>query len=225
MTLLSGWTRRGVAAAGLFLLAACGTGNADPATHDMSMHPAMPMAADSRAADLRAALDELLSEHVILAAEATGAALAGRQTDFQAAAAALDRNSIAIAKAVGSVYGPEAEAKFLPLWRSHIGLVVDYTVATASHDPAKAQAAVQKLLAYSADLAGFFSGANPHLTQAAVAEMIKTHIVTLKAVIDAQAKKDYAAEYAAEHQAYAHMGMIALALADGIVKQFPQKFS
>ncbi len=126
---------------------------------------------------------------------------------------------------MGSVYGADAEAKFLPLWRSHIGLVVDYTVGTAANDPAKAQAAVQKLLAYSGDLAGFFSGANPHLSKDAVAEMVKTHIVTLKAVIDAQAKKDYAAEYDAQHQAYAHMGMMAVALADGIVKQFPQKFS
>ena len=84
---------------------------------------------------------------------------------------------------------------------------------------------MQKLLAYSGDLAGFFSGANPNLPQDAVAGMVKEHIVTLKAVIDAQAKKDYAAEYAAQHKAYAHMGMMAVALADGIVKQFPQKFS
>ena len=123
-----------------------------------------------------------------------------------------------------SVYGAEAEAQFLPLWRSHINLVVDYTVGTASNDPAKAQQAVNKLLAYSGDLAGFFSGANPNLSKEAVADMVKEHIVTLKAVIDAQAKKDYAAEYTAQRTAYHHMGMMALALADGIAKQFPQKF-
>jgi hypothetical protein len=220
------WAKLGVAAAIVALAAACTEGNAGSSSGiatDTSMHH-MP-AASSKAADLRAALDELLSEHVILAADATGAALAGRQSDFQAAAAALDQNSIAISKAVGSVYGPDAEAKFLPLWRSHIALVVDYTVGTASNDPAKAQQAVQKLLAYSGDLAGFFSGANPNLPQDAVAGMVKQHIVTLKAVIDAQAKKDYAAEYAAQHKAYQHMGMMAVALADGIVKQFPQKFS
>ena len=219
------WAKLGVAVALLGFTAACTEGNAGGSTGmaaDMSMHH---MPASSKAAELRAALDELLSEHVILAADATGAALAGRQSDFQAAAAALDQNSVAISKAVGSVYGPDAEAKFLPLWRSHIALVVDYTVGTASNDPAKAQQAVQKLLAYSGDLAGFFSGANPNLSQDAVAGMVKEHIVTLKAVIDAQAKKDYAAQYAAQHKATQHMGMMATALADGIVKQFPQKFA
>jgi len=50
-------------------------------------------------------------------------------------------------------------------------------------------------------------------------------IVTLKAVIDARAKKDYAAQDAAQHKATPHMSMMATALADGIVKQFPQKFA
>ena len=44
-------------------------------------------------------------------------------------------------------------------------------------------------------------------------------------MIDAQAKKDYAAQYAAQHKATQHMAMMATALADGIVKQFPQKFA
>jgi hypothetical protein len=221
------WARQGAVVLALGLVAACTQGNAGTMSgNDMSsMHHDMPMAATSKAADLRAALDELLSEHLILAVDATGAALGGRDADFKAAAASLDQNSVNISKAVGSVYGPEAEAKFLPLWREHIGLVVDYTVGTASNDPAKAKQAVDKLWAYSGDLANFFAGANPELNREAVAEMIKTHIVTLKAVIDAQSRKDYAAEYAAQHKAYNHMGMIAVALADGIAKQFPQKFS
>jgi hypothetical protein len=217
-------TRLGIFGAACGIIAACAEGNAETSGSTMAMHHEMT-AASSKASDLRAALDELLSEHVVLAAEATGAALAGRQPEFQAAAAALDQNSIAISKAVGCVYGGEAEARFLPLWRSHIGLVVDYTVGMASNDPAKAQQAVNKLLAYSGDLAGFFSGANPNLSKDAVAEMVKEHIVTLKAVIDAQANKDYAAEYKAQRTAYHHMGMMALALADGIARQFPQKFS
>jgi len=226
MTLTQLRLARGVVAAVTLALATACTDGKAGTSEEMHHHAtAAGTPTTSKAADLRAALDELLSEHVVLASEATGAALAGRQADFEAAAGALDQNSIAISKAVGSVYGPDAEAKFLPLWRSHIGLVVDYTTGTASHDPAKAQAAVQKLLAYSGDLAGFFSGANPNLPKDAVADMVKTHIVTLKSVIDAQAKKDYAAQYEAQRKAYAHMGMMAVALAEGIAKQFPQKFS
>ena len=75
--------------------------------------------------DLRTGLNSLFREHVFLAAWATGAALAGRDGEFKAAAGALDGNSIDIAKAIGSVYGAGAEQAFLPLWRKHIGFVVD----------------------------------------------------------------------------------------------------
>jgi len=83
---------------------------------------------------LRATLNLLLREHVYLAADATGAALGGRKAEFEAAAAALDANSQDIARAIGSVYGADAEKAFLPLWRRHIGFVVDYTVGAASRD-------------------------------------------------------------------------------------------
>jgi hypothetical protein len=73
--------------------------------------------AQSSAADLRTGLNQLFQEHIYLAGAATGAALGGRNAEFTAAAGALDANSMAIAKAVGSVYGTDAEAAFLPLWR------------------------------------------------------------------------------------------------------------
>jgi len=56
----------------------------------------------------------LLCEHVFLAAAATDAALGRRNTEFQAAAGALDANSVDLSKAIGSVYGPDAEKAFLP---------------------------------------------------------------------------------------------------------------
>src|SRR5437773_218345 len=45
---------------------------------------------DAPAAGLRVTLNQLFSEHVYLAARATGAALGSRQPEFEAAAAALD---------------------------------------------------------------------------------------------------------------------------------------
>ena len=90
-------------------------------------------------------LNTLFAEHVALAAAATGAALDGRDAEFKAAAGALDANSIAIAQAIGSVYGTDAEAAFLPLWRRHIGFVVDYTTGVAASDRAKQDKAVSDL--------------------------------------------------------------------------------
>src|SRR4029434_2165597 len=82
----------------------------------------------SKASGLRSMLNTLFQEHIYLVAAATGAALGGRDAEFKAAAAALDANSVAISKAIGSVYGQGAEDVFLPLWRKHIGMVRAYPV-------------------------------------------------------------------------------------------------
>jgi hypothetical protein len=183
-----------------------------------------PSTSGTKAAELRTGLNNLFREHVYLAGAATGAALGGRDAEFKAAAAALDGNSVAIAKAVGSVYGAGAEEAFLPLWRRHIGFVVDYTVGTASGDRAKQDKAVTDLVSYTQDFGAFLSSANPNLPKSVVADLVKHHVVTLKDVIDAQATKDPAKAYQALRTAAGHMQAIADPLAEAIVKQFPDRF-
>ena len=177
------------------------------------------------AAGLRLGLNALLSEHVYLAAAATNAALGGRQPEFEAAAAALDANSVDVARAIGSVYGPDAEKAFLPLWRKHIGMVVDYTVGVATGDRAKQDKAVNDLVGYTQDFGAFLSGANPNLPKSVVADLVKHHVLTLKAVIDAQAAKDPERAFTALRTGAGHMQMIADPLAGAIVKQFPDKIA
>ena len=176
------------------------------------------------AAGLRVGLNALLSEHVYLAAAATNAALGGRQAEFEAAAAALDANSVDVARAIGSVYGPDAEQAFLPLWRKHIGMVVEYTVGAATGDRARQEKAVNDLVGYTQDFGAFLSGANPNLPKAVVADLVKHHVLTLKAVIDAQAAKDQDRIYTALRTGAGHMQMIADPLAEAIVQQFPDRF-
>jgi hypothetical protein len=179
----------------------------------------------TKAAGLRSALNNLFQEHVYLAAAATGAALDGRDVEFKAAAAALDQNSVAISKALGSVYGMDAERAFLPLWRRHIGFAVDYTVGVATSDKTKADKAVSDLIGYTEDFGAFLASANPNLPKGVVAGLVKHHVVTLKDVIDAQASKDPTKAYMALRAAAGHMSMIADPLAEAIVKQFPDKFA
>jgi hypothetical protein len=181
-------------------------------------------ATDTKAAGLRTMLNLALREHVYLASAATNAALGGRDTEFKAAANALDANSVAIAKAIGSVYGPEAEQAFLPLWRRHIGMVVDYTAGVASSDRAKQDKAVSDLIGYTQDFGAFLQSANPHLPKAVVADLAKHHVATLKEVIDARAAKDERRAFTAERTGAGHMQMIADPLAEAIVKQFPDRF-
>jgi hypothetical protein len=213
-----------IGAASVLMLTGCTQAMAQGPGH-AAMASATAATSDTRAAQLRAGLNNLFSEHVYLAGAATNAALGGREAEFTAAAGALDANSVAISKAIGSVYGEGAQKAFLPLWRRHIGFVVDYTVGVAGNDKAKQDKAVGDLVNYTQDFGAFLSSANPNLPKSVVADLVKHHVVTLKDVIDAQASKDPARAYTALRSAAGHMQMIADPLAEAIVKQFPGKFS
>src|SRR5262245_36703860 len=171
-------------------------------------HSTPAAAGGAGAAELRTALNALLAEHVVLAAGATGAALGGRDAEFKAAAAALDANSQDLARAIGSVDGAGAQDAFLPLWRRHIGFFVDYTLAVARKDTTGQDKAVADLVGDTEDFGAFLASANPNLPKAAVAGLVKQHVLTLKDVVDALAAGDPARAWTAVRAAEAHMAMI-----------------
>lgn len=178
---------------------------------------------DTKAADLRVILNALEREHVSLASQATRNGFDG-SADFDASAKALDGNSVELSKAVGSVYGAEAEAKFLEIWRSHIGFFVDYTVAAKAGDTAGMEKAVQNLGGYVDAISDFLSGANPNLPREAVHQLVSDHVGLLKGAVDAYGAGDHAGSYAKEHEANNQIGKIADTTAGAIVKQYPEKF-
>lgn len=178
----------------------------------------------TKAASLRKDLNLLLAEHVWLAGAATNAALNGNQEEFEAAAASLDENSKAIAAANSSVYGEEAGEAFLPLWRKHIGFIVDYTKGLASGNKQMQNEAVNNLMEYTKDFGAFLHSASPSLPADAVAGLVKEHVITFKSVVDAQAAGKESKAFTNLRKAVAHMQNIADAHAEAIVKQFPDKF-
>src|SRR5918992_407086 len=68
--------------------------------------------------------------------------------DFPALANQLDRNSVELSQAIGSVFGKQAGNQFLNgklLWRDHIRFFVNYTVGLAKKDRAMQNKAVGNL--------------------------------------------------------------------------------
>ena len=177
------------------------------------------------ASDLRVTLDRLLGEHALLAMFATQKGFDGDK-DFKAIAASLDRNSVALADAIGSVYGPAARKEFLNgklKWRAHIGFFVDYTVGLAKNDKAMQNKAVGNLEGYIQSFSAFLAKATG-LPPAAVRASITEHVNQLKGQIDAYAAGNYTQAYRLMRQAYAHMYMTGDTLAGAIVKQSPGEF-
>src|SRR3954454_18464174 len=187
--------------------------------HD-GMHMQTAKSSATSAADLRVTLDNLLGEHALLAIWATQAGYSGAKS-FPALAAQLDKNSVAISKAIGSVYGAGAAKQFLDgknLWRAHIGYFVDYTKALATKNMAAQQKAVANLMTYIQVQAAFFAKATG-LPKKALVNDLTAHVLQLKGQLDAYAAGNYKQAYSLTSGAYNHMFMTGDLLAGAIAKQ------
>jgi hypothetical protein len=191
------------------------------AMSDMTMaHTMVAAGGSSKGVQLRVALDQLLGEHAILAIQATQRGYAGG-ADFGAVAKQLDANSVALSKAIASVYGAAAGRQFLDgknLWRAHIKYFVDYTVALAKKNSAGQKKAVANLMTYIQVQAAFFAKATG-LPKAALVNDLTAHVLQLKGQLDAFSKGNYAQSYALTDGAYKHMFMTGDLLAGAIAKQ------
>ena len=182
--------------------------------------------ADDGAAQLQRNLTALLADHEYLAGLAVlmGVTAGPDSGEFKAAAGALDKNSVALSEAIGSVYGDAGAKKFLSLWRAHIGFFVDYTLAKAGGDNAGQKTALKKLDGYRSDFGAFIEGATEGgLPADAVADALKPHVESTVAAIDSVIAADGKA-FDKLREAAGHLPGIASALAGAIVAQFPEKF-
>jgi hypothetical protein len=88
-------------------------------------------------------------------AVATAYATAPNSAESQAAATALDKNSVAVADAVGTI-APEQRDIFLDAWRAHIGDFVSYAVAAKGRDDEATAKEAADLAAYTQSQGAFF---------------------------------------------------------------------
>jgi hypothetical protein len=181
-------------------------------------------AVESKAADLRVTVNLLLSEHLILAAKATGAALGGRTDEFSAYGALLNTNGTDIGDFIGSLYGEEAKDSFNEIWSAHNGFFVDYTTGVATGDDEKKAKAVEDLTTiYVPQFAALVSDATG-LPLDAVTALTTEHVLTTKEIVDLQATENWSDVYDSIRHAFAHMRMLADPLSVAIAGKFPEQF-
>ena len=188
-----------------------------------AMMPITPMT-DTKAAGLRVLLNSINREHANLASTALRKGFDGA-TDFEASYKALDNNSVEIGNSITSVYGADAGAKFLEIWRSHITFFKNYTVASKTNDQVAKDKAVQDLAGYVNRISTFLSQANPNLPFDAVHGLVATHVGLLKDTIDQYFAGNLTGSYSQQHATDVQIGTgVADSVAGAIVKQFPEKF-
>lgn len=179
----------------------------------------------SSGADLRATLVSFGTEHMDLTYTAVNSALAGAPS-ADADKNALIQNGKDLSAAVGSVYGADAQKTFEEVWTLHLTQFVNYAVASSKGDDAGKQAALATIdEQYTKPLAAYLAKANPNLPQDVLEQSLGEHVKMTAEMIDSQAGGNYTQADTQRNNGVKHLEGLMTTLANGIVKQFPEKFS
>jgi hypothetical protein len=209
----------------LFVAAAfaCSTfvASAQHATHATAT-PASA-AATVAAPKLQATLRALWRGHVAQTRAYALAVKAGNTKRARKAESDVVANAQQISGAVAGFYGKAAGDHMLTLLAGHWGAVKQMTDSVKLKDTAGNTRALETLTTNAREIAGFLSGANPHLPQDAVFGLLAAHSAHHSAQISQVMKGDMKAEAATWRAMQAHMDTIADALTQALAKQFPSK--
>lgn len=144
--------------------------------------------------------------------------------DAMAAANRLMKNQEDIGNAVATYYGAPAGQQLTALLKQHISIAVDLIKAASAGDKDAQKHADDRWQANAVDIATFLGKANPNWPKETLIDMMKQHLSTTTAEVVARLTHDWDADVKAYDAVYAHILMMADALSDGIVKQFPDRF-
>jgi len=182
------------------------------------------IASQSEAAwTLRQDMRKLWTEHVVWTRSYIVAAVAG-QPDAQNAADRLMRNQEEIGNAVARYYGSAAGQQLTTLLKQHIAVAADVIKAAKSGDQAAFKQADDRWQQNAVEIADVLSKANPNWPRATLVDMMKRHLATTSTEVEARLKRNWDDDVKAYDAVYDHILQMSDALADGIVKQFPNKF-
>jgi hypothetical protein len=173
---------------------------------------------------LKQDMRKLWTDHVVWTRDYIIAAV-GDQPDAQAAAGRLMKNQEDIGNAVAKFYGAPAGQQLTTLLKEHISIAVELIKAAKAGDKAGQQKADGRWQQNGVQIAAFLSKANPNWPRATLEDMMKMHLSTTTTEVVARLNKNWDADVRAFDAVYDHILKMSDALADGIVKQFPDKFA
>lgn len=182
------------------------------------------MYADSKSA-FHDAMRNLWADHVAYTRLFIVSAAAG-SADKDATTQRLLQNQTDIGNAVSAFYGQEAGNQLTALLKDHIVIAAGIVTAAKAGDNAKVASENKRWRSNATDIAKFLHGANPkHWPEATLQSAMFMHLDQTLSEASNQLKGNYAASIKDYDHAMAHMLMVADTLSNGIVAQFPAKFS
>ncbi|HEY6137319.1 MAG TPA: glycosyltransferase [Thermoanaerobaculia bacterium] len=151
---------------------------------------------------------------------------AGGTADKNATTQRLLQNQTDIGNAASEFYGRAAGDRLTALLKDHILIAANIVTAAKAGDNAKVSSENKRWHDNATDLAKFLHGANPkNWPEATLQSALFTHLDQTLNEASHQLKGDYAASIKDYDAAMDHMLMVADILSNGIMAQFPSKFS
>ncbi|RSL33911.1 glycosyltransferase [Salibacterium salarium] len=154
----------------------------------------------------------------------TSATTAGAEDQEQVLARLL-KNQEEIGNAVKPVYGEDAGNKLTDLLKEHI--VIAGKIVDAAKDGKEdiVNQLNKEWYRNADDIAEFLSGANPNLKNENLKKLLYTHLELVTDDLIASLEKEWDARIVAIDEGITHIILMADAISEGVVKQFPEKFN
>ncbi len=194
-----------------------------PARADLRSMPVFQKA-DGEVVALRLGMRKLWEEHIVYTRNYIISALAGLE-DVDVIAQRLLRNQDDAGDAIKPYYGEEAGKRLGLLLREHIMIAAEVVTAAKADNSEELAKAKAKWGVNTDDISAFLGSINPNWAGNDMKAMFHKHLEYTTGEVVSRLKKDWTADIDAYDQGHQHMLMFADILTQGIVRQFPEKFT
>ena len=182
----------------------------------------MPMV-ENKSHDLKIAMNKLWEDHVTWTRNVILCLVDGLPGADQAVKR-LMQNQVDIGNAVKPYYGDDAGNKLTELLKAHIAISADVVKSAKAGNKTALDSANKKWYANADEISAFLSTANPNWALADMQMMMNDHLKLTTDEAVQRIKKDYDADIIAYDKVHGEILKMSAMLADGIIKQFPEKF-
>jgi hypothetical protein len=182
----------------------------------------MPMA-DNKGHELKIAMNKLWEDHVTWTRNVILCLVDGVPGTDQAVKR-LMQNQVDIGNAVKPYYGDNAGNKLTELLKAHIAISADVVKSAKAGNNTALDSANKKWFANADEISAFLSSANPNWPLSEMQMMMNDHLKLTTDEAVQRIKKNYDADIIAYDKVHDEILKMSAMLADGIIKQFPDKF-
>jgi len=175
------------------------------------------------AVQLKGDLRKLWIDHTIWTRNYIVSALADLE-DKDKVLERLLKNQEDIGNAIKPLYGQDAGDKLTALLKDHILIAGKIVDAAKKGDQASVNKHNKEWYQNADDIAKFLSSANPNWKEQDLKDLLYMHLALVTDDVVARIKKDWDGDIIAFDKGEDHIIILADALSEGIIKQFPDKF-